>query len=88
MKLKEEFITYQTGENYVAVTANEENSVLNGMIRGNATTVLILRALSRETTEEAIVAAVREEYDVDRDTAVSDVHRVVETLRDEGLLDE
>ncbi len=88
MKLKEEFITYQTGENYVAVTANEENSVLNGMIRGNATTALILRALSRETTEEAIVDALLEEYDIDRDTAAADVHRVVETLRDEGLLDE
>ncbi len=88
MKLKEEFITYKTGESYVAVTANEEGSVLNGMIRGNATAERILRELAEDTTEEQIAAALCEEYEVSPERAAADVHRIVEILREEGLLDE
>ncbi len=87
MKLKEEFITYKTGERYVEVTANEEDSVLNGMVRGNDTADFIFRQLAQDVTEEEIVAAVLEEYDVPVDVAAEDVHRIVTILQDEGLLD-
>ncbi len=88
MKLKTEFITYKTGQNYVAVTAQEDNDVLNGMVRSNETADFIFRQLMEETTEEQIVAALLNEYDVPEDVAAKDVHRIIEIYRDEGLLDD
>ncbi|MCD8212401.1 MAG: PqqD family protein [Oscillospiraceae bacterium] len=88
MKLKTEFITQKTGQNYVAVTAQGDNDVLNGMVRNNETADFIFRQLMEETTEEQIVAALLAEYDVPEDVAARDVHKVIEIYRDEGLLDD
>ncbi len=88
MKLKDGFVTYKTGAKYVAVSADEDNAVLNGMVRNNETANFIFEKLLRETTEEEIVEALLAEYDVSREKAESDVHDIISIWRKEGLLDE
>ncbi len=88
MKLKDGFITYKTGAKYVAVSAEEDNAVLNGMIRNNETANFIFEKLMRETTEEEIVSALTDEYDVSREKAARDVHDIINIWREEGFLDE
>ncbi len=88
MKLKDGFITYKTGEKYVAVSSEESGEILNGMIRNNETANFIFQQLMQETTEEEIVAALVEEYDVSEETAAKDVHKIIEEWREEGFLDE
>ncbi len=88
MKLKEGFVTYKTGTKYVAVSEDDDNDVLNGMVRNNETAEFIFEKLMRETTEEEIAAALIAEYDVSQDVAAADVNRIVSQWRDEGLLDE
>ncbi len=88
MKLKSEFTTYKTGQSYVSVTEDEDEEALNGMVRNNETADFIFEQLKKETTEAQIVDALMEAYDVDVEVAKKDVHKVIETWREEGLLDE
>ncbi len=88
MKLKSGFITYKTGERYVAVTAEENAELLNGMIRNNDTANFIFQQLLEDTTEDQIVSALLEEYDVPEDVARSDVHDIISQWSKEGFLDE
>ncbi len=88
MKLRDKFITYKTGANYVAVTADESEDALNGMIRNNETANFIFEKLMEDTTEQQIVADLLAEYDVAEDVAAADVHNIIEKWREEGFLDE
>ncbi len=88
MKLKEEFITYRTGEKYVSVTADDSEEALNGMVRNNETANFIFQQLMSDTTEEKIVQSLLDAYDVPEETAKKDVHKILGRWRDEGLLDE
>ena len=44
------------------------------------------KALEEDTTEDALVDALLTEYDVDRETAVSDVQDFLESLSERGML--
>ena len=55
-------------------------------MRSNETAAFIVNCLKKETTEEAIVEAMLEQYDAPRETVARDVHRVVEQLRQIGAL--
>ena len=58
----------------------------HGLVRSNETAAFIVNCLKKETTEEAIVEAMLEQYDAPRETVARDVHRVVEQLRQIGAL--
>ncbi len=86
MRLKESFVTYKTGANYVAVPESGSESSLGGMVRNNETANFIFGKLATDTTEDAVAQALAAEYNVPFDVAKSDVHRVIARWRDEGLI--
>ncbi len=85
MKLKACFITHQTGQTHILISADPEG--FSGLVRSNETAAFIIEQLKQDTTPEQIVEALLGEYDVARDQAARDVDGVLSTLRAIGALD-
>ncbi len=87
MKLKEEFITYQSGDEQVMVSV--DSGVFSGLVRSNRTAAFLIEQLKKETTIDEIVKAVLERYDgVTKEMAKKDVEKIVDVLRTVGAIDE
>ncbi|MBR7178978.1 MAG: PqqD family protein [Oscillospiraceae bacterium] len=85
MKIKDGFLLRQVaGQSVVLPTGNEMN--LNMMITLNDTGAFLWEHLQTETDENALVAAVLREYDVDADTARRCVADFVKKLNANGFL--
>ena len=87
MQINKDFILQKVGTSYVAVPVGETSTSFNGMVRLNETGVFLWKKLSEKNcTEEDLVEAILEEYDVAREIAAADIHRIVEQLREHGIL--
>lgn len=87
MKLKEGFITYNTGDENLLVATGEAGKSFNGIVRNNETAAFIAELLKDEITEEEIVNRILDTYDVDENTAKKDVKRLLDTFKREGFLE-
>lgn len=85
MKLKNEFMTHTDGENQMMIDVSAKFS---GLVRSNKTAAEIINLLKSDTTEENIVSAMLKKYDVSESVLKQDVHRIIETLRNIGAIDE
>ena len=86
MKLKSGFVVREVAGKTLAVAVGERSREFHGMITLNGTGRVIWDALANDTTEEAIVDCLLEEYEIDRETAARDVAAFVGTLRESGVL--
>lgn len=88
MKLKNRMVMEKSGEDYVAVATGEAGKTFNGLIRNNKTADFLFRELLNERTEDELVQALLQRYDVPEELARTDVQRIVGIIRDAGLLDD
>lgn len=88
MKLKKGFLLHDVLGEHMAVAVGPAAAIFNGMIRNNETAHFIFQQLLTDTTEEQIVTAMEAKYDAPRDRIATDVHALLEKLRQEGFLDE
>jgi len=87
MRINQDFILQKVGSSHVAVPIGETSKTFHGMVRLNETGVFLWEKLSKsDCTEEDLVNAILEEYDVAREVAAADIHRIVEQLRQSGIL--
>ncbi len=87
MKLKEGFVLRQVAGSYVVVAVGLQTLDFKGMIRLNETGAFLWKQLAEnECTEESLVAAMTNEYDVDDKTASEDVSVFVRSLQEADLL--
>ena len=86
MKLKNEFVTQTIGDKQIMVAA--EGASFKGIVRSNESAAFIVDCLKRPTTQEAIVAAMLQEYDAPVGVIAADVERILNILRGIGALDE
>ncbi len=87
MKLKAGFVLRQVAGSYVVVAVGLQTLDFKGMIRLNETGAFLWKQLAEnECTEESLVTAMTNEYDVDDNTAASDVGAFVKSLREADLL--
>lgn len=87
MKINPDFTIQKVGTFYVAVAIGETSKTFHGMVKLNETGAFLWKKLAEsDCTEEDLVDALLSEYDVDRETAAADVHRIVEGLRTGGIL--
>lgn len=85
MKLKSGFIMRKiAGKDIVLPSGDELN--LNAMITLNESGMFIWKKLEHETTEDEIVDALTQEYDIDRDEAKEHVSSFLKTLDSYGFL--
>ena len=86
MQINKDFTIQKVGDSYVAVPVGETSKTFHGMVKLNETGAFLWRELAKETTEDALVDALLSEYEVSREIAQRDVHRVVEMLKENGIL--
>lgn len=85
MKIKEGFLLRQVAGQTVVLPTGDELD-LNMMITLNETGAFLWERLQSETDENALVASLLSEYDVDEDTARKCVTAFVKKLNDNGFL--
>ena len=85
MKLKREYVAHDAGAESVLVPTGDAGWA--GVVRGNRTLGVILSLLHEDTTEEAVVAAMRERFDAPEGAIERDVAHAIEELRKIGALD-
>ena len=86
MNLKKEFIIHDTGTEFLLVPAG--GAGWSGMVKGNRTLGAILSLLKENTTEEAIISAMKNRFDAPEEVIAGDVKKVLSELRRIGALDE
>ena len=87
MQINKDFTIQKVGASYVAVPVGETSKSFHGMIRLNETGAFLWKQMAdKSCTEEDLVDAILGEYDVAREIAERDVHRVVELLKENGIL--
>ena len=87
MKIKDNFMLRQVADCYVVVPIGPAVADFNGMINLNEAGAFLWQLLENETTEDAVVAAMLEHYDVDEAVAKNDVKKFVAQLTEADLLD-
>lgn len=87
MQINKDFTIQKVGAYYVAVPVGETSKNFHGMVKLNETGAFLWNLLAKEDlTEEDVVERLLGEYDVSREIAERDVHRVMELLRENGIL--
>ena len=86
MKLKKEYITHDTGSESLLVPAG--GAGFSGLVKGNKTLGAILALLKEDTTEEAVIAAMKQRFDAPEDVIARDVKKALSELRKIGAIDE
>lgn len=86
MQIKKDFTIQKVGSSYVAVAVGESSKNFHGMIRLNETGAFLWKLMAEKNcTEEDLVDAILAEYEVDRETVVADVRRIVENLAENNI---
>jgi len=86
MKIKDGYILRQVAGEYVAIPSGNQLD-LNRMITLNDTGAFLWEHLLEEATPEALIEALRAEYEVDAETAAIAVSSFLDRLKDHELLD-
>ncbi len=87
MKLKEGIVLGNVdGENFAIATGKAMKN-FNGVIHNNKTAAYIFELLQTEQNEDSIIEAMLEKYDVDEATVREDVRRIINIIKDAGVLD-
>lgn len=86
MKIKDNYILREIADSYMVIPCGEELQNFSGMITLNETGAFLWKLLTTRQTQESLVAALLEEYDVDPSRAAQDVAAFLNAMRDGGLL--
>lgn len=87
MKLKEGIVLGNVdGENF-AIATGKAMKDFNGVIHNNKTAAYIFELLQTEQTEDSLVEAMLQKYDVDEKTAREDVREIIDIIKKAGVLD-
>ena len=84
MKLKTEFEFVEIGNEITAVPVGDNS--FRGVLVVNETMRDVMKLLANETTEEAIISAICETYNSERDTVAEDVHGILQQLAGDKLI--
>lgn len=87
MKLKAGFVFHEIDGEHLVVATGPAAEHFSGLIRNNDTADFLYRLLEQEQTEDSLVEAVCQAYDAPRARVEEDVRRLVNQLREAGLLD-
>lgn len=86
MRLKDDFILHNTGEDFVIIATGEATKNFNGIIKLNNMGGEIVGLLTTDISEEDIIKAIVEKYEVDYDTAKEDIKNILDSLRKAGVI--
>lgn len=87
MKIKEGYILREVAGNNIVVAVGGESVNFDGIKTLNETGAFLWRCIEKGMTEEDLVGAMLEEYEVDAETAKADVKEFVSLLIYNGLIE-
>ena len=87
MKIRSGFKLMKVGVQNLVVAVDERAEEFNGMILLNPTGAFLWELLEKEAEKEELVAALLSEYEIDKETAETDVDRFLSILTDNGILE-
>ena len=85
MKLNEDFIMHNTGEEILLVPTAAAR--FHGLVQGNKAVEVILSCLQNETTEDEILSVMKEKFDGDEEDMREDIRDVIKKLKEIGAID-
>ena len=87
MKINKDFTIQKVGSSFVAVPVGETSKNFHGMVRLNETGAFLWKKLTEaDQTEDSLVAALLEEYDVSEELARKAVQTLVHALQEGKIL--
>lgn len=88
MRIVPGFVIRQIAGEVIAVPAGPAARRLSGLAALNETGHFLFELLQSEQTEESLLQAMLETYDIDADTARADIDEFLALLRTNDMLDE
>lgn len=88
MKLKDGIVTNSIDGESFAIATGKAAKNFNGLIKNNPTAAFIFELLKTEQTEDSIVNAMLDKYDVDEETVRKDVRALLELLKSKNLIED
>ncbi|WP_302162821.1 PqqD family protein [uncultured Fusobacterium sp.] len=86
MRLKDDFILHNTGEEFIIIAIGEATKNFNGIIKLNNMGGEIVELLATDISEEDIIKAIVEKYEVEYETAKEDILNLLDSLRTAGVI--
>lgn len=86
-KVKDGFIVRRIGPQVMAVPTGKMTSEIHGMIALTESAELLWSALEKGAEPNELVCLLTEHYEIDRDTADTDVKKFLAGLREQGALE-
>ena len=87
MKIKEGFVIRKVMGNHVVIATGEQSKTFHGMVKLNNTAAEIWDHIANGLSEDEIVKAMLESYDIDEETLRQDVKKTIETLTEQGFVE-
>ncbi len=86
MKATKDMILREVAGEHILVPTGEAAIQFQGVITLNDSGLLIWNRLQEDCTEAQLVDAVLAEYEIDAETAVADVRKFLEQMKQAGIL--
>jgi hypothetical protein len=87
MKIKEGFVKKNVGGTDIVVAVGEASLDFNAMITLNGSGAFLWSLLENDVTEEELVSAMVEKYDIDKETAKKDISAFLNTAKGAGVIE-
>ena len=88
MKIKDGFILRQVADTYIVVAVGEEAKKANVMVTLNETGGFLWEKLTDGATQDELVKAILDTYEIDEETARADVNAFIEKVSGSNLIEE
>lgn len=88
MKIKDGFILRQVADTYIVVAVGEEAKKANVMVTLNETGGFLWEKLTTGATEDELVEAILDTYEIDEETARADVNAFIQKVSGSNLIEE
>ena len=86
MRVTAGFVVRQIAGETIAIHAGEAARGLSGLLALNGSGKLLFELLQTEQTEQSLVQALLDQYEIDSATAQADVTEFLDVLRSNGVL--
>lgn len=86
MKIKDNYVLTKVVDSYIAVPVGSGNVDLNTIISLNETGAFIWNLMKEDIEKEAVIEAMLNEYDVNREQAEADLDKFISQIKEADLL--
>ena len=87
MQIKQTYRIIHIANNHVLVPSGNNSDLPNGVVALNEASAFLLNHMKENVSENDLVEALIDEYDIDAETAARDVRDMVHKLFDMGLIE-